>query len=121
MSEFYTGLQADAADTIAEFGTTGTLTRKTTSVPDATKPHVVEPVEAEHDIVLVAGQFELRDIDGTVILSGDRRLYVAAEGLSVVPEPGDEIAYNSETLTVVNASPINPAGTALLFDVQVRA
>ena len=121
MSEFYAGLQSTAADLLEEFGTQGILTRKTTTTPDPAKPHVVEPVEQSHDIILVAGQYELRDIDGTVILSGDRRLYVAAEGLTVQPEPSDEITYGGETLTVVNSSPVNPAGTALLYDVQVRA
>ena len=127
MTQFYQGLQATAADLLEEFGTQGTLTRKTVTTPDADEPHRVEEATQDHDIVLVAGEYELADIDGTVILSGDRRLYVAAEGLTVQPEPADEITYTNlltnedETLTVIDSNPVSPAGLPLLYDVQVRA
>ena len=68
----------------------------------------------------IALNYSALDIDGTLIRQGDQRVY-AGPLLEVSPLPGDTLAIGGEVFTVVASKPLNPSGTVLLHDLQVRA
>jgi hypothetical protein len=55
---------------------------------------------------------------GTLIQSGDRQAVVAAD--QATPVPGDSLTIGGVAWKVIAVSPVNPAGTALLFKLHVR-
>lgn len=68
----------------------------------------------------VALNYTRHETDGTLILEGDRRLYIAPD-LGTVPTSGDVVLLEDGTqLKVVTSRPLAPAGVVVLHDVQVR-
>jgi hypothetical protein len=94
---------------------------------------VTHPIYGEYDVdtgtvsnttatVLTKGtmfDYGEKDINGTTILRGDKRLLIKPTGLLSI-EIGDTITVNSKDYSVVNVIETNPAGTNLLFEVSVR-
>lgn len=63
--------------------------------------------------------YKLRDIDNSLILAGDRLAIVDA--VSVLPIPGDTLTTSSgQAWKVIAVDPVEPAGAALLYSLQVR-
>ena len=61
-----------------------------------------------------------REIDGTNILQGDRRVLVSPD-LGTMPKAGDALFLENDTrLEVVRCKPLNPAGVVVLLEVQCR-
>jgi hypothetical protein len=62
-----------------------------------------------------------RYIDGTLIRVGDKRALVSPVGLTVDPKPGDTLTDAAGAqFQVVDAKVTEPAGTAVLWTLQVR-
>lgn len=55
---------------------------------------------------------------GTLILANDKRLLLDAEGAVTMT---DRYVVGSDTYSVVSIGEINPAGTAVLYDLHLRA
>ena len=94
-----------------------TLTRTTagayvpgTGVTESTVTYSVTGVKLD---------YEQSVMDGTLIRVGDQRVY-AAPSLSVTPKAGDKLTIGSEVWDVIKSSPLSPAGTVVLHDIQVR-
>lgn len=60
-----------------------------------------------------------RDVDGTMVLRGDRRVYLSAVG-ATKPSPSDRVSIDGVDYAVIHAKAIPGAGTPSLFDVQIR-
>jgi hypothetical protein len=65
--------------------------------------------------------YSLAMVDGTSVLSGDRRVYVAASGLPVTPKAGDQLLVGSEVFNLVKVDSLGPGGVNLLYDIQARS
>ena len=59
-----------------------------------------------------------REINGTSVLAGDRRIIISPPGIEVAP--GDLIVFGGMEYKVVLPKPVNPAGETVIIDVQVR-
>jgi hypothetical protein len=57
-------------------------------------------------------------VDGTLIMAGDRRVMVAANG--PVPNQTDRLRINGIDYSIVNVMPYDPQGVVLYFEVQAR-
>lgn len=114
----YSGLQATAQTLIARFGTSVTFVEVTTGAYD---PATATPGESttNHSATAVLLNYKLKDIDGTLIQSGDRIALISTT-LTAVPKPGDKITIGSDTWVVVDSQPLSPGGTDLLYAAQVR-
>ncbi len=65
--------------------------------------------------------YDISDMAGGLVQANDRRVYIAPD-LGATPEPGDKLVLaDGSTYTVISSSPLSPAGTVVLHDVQVRA
>lgn len=98
----YTRLQATAQRLIAKYGQQGTVTR-ITGVPDPVEGG--DPVEVSYPATLVPMAYQAREIDGTVIKTGDMQIYISSVGLSIEPTVGDLVQANGKTYRIVNSDP----------------
>ncbi|KVD71793.1 hypothetical protein WI89_00805 [Burkholderia ubonensis] len=125
MSDFYAEMAADVVELLTEFGRPVTVT---IAAPDPVyDPATSTNVNPTVDYPAVGAKFDLndREINGTLVQVGDKRVYVSAVG---VPEIrlDDRVTLKGvngapdETYRVVNPNTIGPAGTAVLYDLHVR-
>lgn len=119
MSFDYGTTAATAARLIARFGSKVVLTR---SVPGAYDPATgapAAPTVTMQNVDAVVLDFPQSYIDGTLIRAGDRKVLVSAVG-TTAPMAGDTMAWEGQSLVVINAKKLGPAGPAVLFTLQVR-
>lgn len=120
MSGFYEDMAATAAEMLAEFGQPVTVTRET---PGGYDPATGTTTAGTVQTWAPAGvklDYTQREIDGTLIKSGDQRVYMSAEA-GLDPQTGDTVTLGAEVWRVVTSRTLAPAGVAVLLDVQVRA
>lgn len=115
----YASTAVDAAELLAEFGATMTLTRITAGVYDPATGEVPQTTTT-HTANGVKLDYEQRHIDGTNILQGDQRVYLDPL-IAAAPQTGDTLSVGTEVFTVVKSRPLAPAGVVVLHDVQIRA
>lgn len=119
MSDLYAELASDALDILTEFGQPVTVTiASTDSVYD---PATSTNVNATTDYPAVGAIFDLSDkeIDGTLVQVGDKRIYVSAIGVPDV-SIDDRVTVGAVTYRVVDPNTVAPAGIAVLYNLHVR-
>lgn len=113
-----------AAELLEEFGQSVTLTSKasgaySTATGAATVATSTQTVSA---VVLDYGS---RDIDGTLIRAGNKRLLMAPQTTAGVdltaPVVDDTVLVGSTTYTIKGIKTLSPAGTVILFDCNIRS
>jgi hypothetical protein len=113
----YAEIQAVATELITEFGQAGTVTR--IAPPDPVNGG--DPGETAYPATLVPMAYNARNIDGTVIKTGDVQIYISAVGLGIMPTVGDLVTAGGVGYRIVNADPNNYDGvTNVVFIVQGR-
>lgn len=80
---------------------------------------------SDHDCVAVGFDYELQSAgsaqaDGTLIMAGDRQIFIPAAGLEIVPTNGDLVLLAGETWVVKNVKTLKPASIPILYEVQGR-
>lgn len=113
-----------AAELLEEFGQSITLTSKTSgaySVSTGTTA-VTTSTQTVSAVVLDYGS---KDIDGTLIRAGDKRLLMAPQTTAgddlTAPVVDDTVAVGSTTYTVKGIKTLSPSGTVVLFDCNIRS
>lgn len=122
MSAFYARMAATALRLITQFGQTITL-RDT--VPGEYDPVTGEttpetPIDQPAQAILqdyALQQAGMSYAEGTVIKQGDKKILVAAQGLTP-PTLTTTVIAGGSTWTIVNIKEINPAGTPLVYEIQ---
>ncbi len=112
----YADARSTAVELIAEFGQTGAL-RRTTSDADPFNP---TQTTADHACTFAVLDYAKRDIDGTLIKQTDQMVYLSTSGLAIAPETTDRLIVGGSSLTIVSVKPLSPAGTVVLWELQVR-
>jgi hypothetical protein len=105
---------------VTRTGTSYTLSR-TARTPNSSTPWKVST--ATDSSITVRGildDFRAAEVDGTVVKAGDRRYMLAASGMTLVPQPGDALTEDGDIFRVVQVQAVRPAGTDLLYILQVR-
>lgn len=118
---FYADLATDAHELLAEFGMSMTLTRPSSSEPtyDSATGVATPVAPLTYTVTGVKFEYSARERDGSLIQTGDQRVYLSTTG-AVLPLPGDTLTIGSTVFRVMRAGAVSPAGTDLLYDVQVR-
>ena len=122
----YTAAETTAARLIDKFGETVNLLRY-----DATYDPVTGQTSSEVSQITEATLVSLPASQGTVeafdnrtreaFIQGKLRFFiVAAKNLSFLPLPGDYISFESALWEIMGSTPLNPAGTALIFRVGAQ-
>ena len=123
MSAFYDEMAGVALELITEFGLPVTLR---TVTPGGYDPETSETTP--ETITEQAGQGILIDYTGlefqanSLIKQGDKKLKLAAKVLTSAPSLLSKVIADGKTYSIVPPlKEINPAGTPLLYELQVRA
>lgn len=74
----------------------------------------------EYPVQAVVFPYSDRLIDGTTVLRGDERAYIAPAGAPDI-KATDTLTIGGRVWTVINAKTLAPAGTVVLIELQVRA
>lgn len=120
---FYDEMAVMALEMITEFGQPVTISK--------TEPGEYNPEtggEAPGTTVEQIAQGILLDFTGiefqnnSLIRQGDKKLKIAAQGLAWVPGLLDKVVAQGRTWSIVPPlKEINPAGTPILYELQVRS
>ena len=118
---FYDEMAALALELIAEFGQPVTLRDIQPGEYDPDNPGGGEVIieQAAQGILLDFTGLEFQS--DSLIVRGDKKLKVAALGMAWKPKPLIKADVQGKTWTVINVKEINPAGTPLLYELQVRS
>ncbi|MBD9585825.1 hypothetical protein IB254_02035 [Pseudomonas sp. PDM03] len=120
---FYDEMAALALDMIAEFGQPVIIRATTVGEYDpeagTASPDTVIEQTAQGMLIDFTGQ-EFQN--NTLIKQGDKKLKIAAQGLAWVPGLLDKVIVQGRTWSIVPPlKEINPAGTPILYELQVRS
>lgn len=117
----YAKIAATASALVAKFGQAITVTRVAAGgAYDPATGAVEGGTAVAVNGIGVALDYAQREIDGTIIQSGDRRILIAAS-LSITPSAGDSLALaGGQMLRVMSSKPLSPAGIIVLHEVQAR-
>ena len=120
---FYDEMAVMALDMITEFGQPVTISK--------TEPGEYDPEtggDSPGATIEQTGQGILRDFTGlefqnnSLIKQGDKKLKIAAQGLEWVPDLLSKVSIQDRTWSIVPPlKEINPAGTPILYELQVRS
>lgn len=118
MAKFnYARAVATANRLIDKFGQTGAIRRTETS-GDPWNPGTSD---TDYTCTLVALDYDQKDVDGTLIKSTDKKVYAATKGMTIQPTTTDKVIIGGVVSTIIEAKPLNPAGTVVYFELQARA
>jgi hypothetical protein len=111
--------KASAADRmIRAYGAAATVTTVATAYNPATGSTAETPTT--QDVQAVVFDYPADMIDGSLILTTDKRAYVSAVGVTQ-PKQGDTFNWGGVAHKIISIKPLAPALINVLFDVQNRA
>jgi hypothetical protein len=115
----YAGLALTAEEIIAEFGAAAVLSRTTSGGYDPETGISAPEATTLQNVTAVCIDYDAKFIDGTLILRGDKQVFISANGVTV-PAAGDRFAWQGGEYSVIAVTPLSPAGVVLLYELQVR-
>ena len=110
---FYTEMAGVAVELLTEFGQAATLTRTTGKVIDPVTGAITPGTSNDQATIGVIKPYAKNLIDGTLIQVGDKEVVLSP---TIPPLTSDTI----NGMQIVNITEVNPAGTVLVYKVQVR-
>lgn len=119
MSDFYNGLQSTATRLLAQFGKPLTLRIQAGAAYDPdTQTNV--PTYTDHAVSGVIGNYKGRVTEsGTLVQTDDKKILVSV-GTAPEPTAGAQIIDGSTAYVVQTVKALNPAGVALIYELQGR-
>ena len=114
---FYGGLANVASNLLKSKGQNLTFTRKTISAHDP-KAGVVQSNPSTYTGYGAAFDYNRKEIDGTLVKRGDIRLIL--EATTTAPDNGDTVTIDSVIYRIMSVKPTSPAGTVVIYEVQLR-
>lgn len=115
---FYGNAQSTALRLIAKFGQSVTHTIRVAGSYDYATG-AVTVTETTQTVSAVMVKYSSNEIDGMLVLSSDRKALIAASGITK-PSVDDVLTISGVAWTVKSVDELNPGGTALTYECQVR-
>lgn len=104
---------------LTSFGVSATLSRQA-SGPYNPATASASITTTNQTVTVVTSPYPAKMIDGTMIQSSDLQVFVGTSGVTSPPEPADTLTVGGTEWTVISVKTYNPAGTTLLYELQVR-
>lgn len=118
---FYTTIRdGTAASLLSQYGTPMSLRRETPGTYNPTTGQVAAGSTTDYVCYGVIDNYTLRDLQNSVIQTGDKRIYMTAGATIPEPKPGDTVVMGSTSWTVIDCVSLAPGGVAVLYTLQVR-
>jgi len=113
---------------LTKAGTTMTLRRTTSGTYDPATGVYTGSVDTDYTVIGLIqaqrmwasgliGQVFFKD---TLVQTDDQFVMIAADGLAIVPEPGDLLIIIGVTYTIVTMIPLRPGGVDLFYRILAR-
>lgn len=116
----YAGLRDGTVNLmLAKFGKELKLYRKTDGAYDPTTGISV----VQEQVLTYVGatmNYNARQVDGSRILSSDRRVLISPSNQTKAPQVGDDFYINTERFRIVNVEATQPADVVVLWECQAR-
>ena len=74
----------------------------------------------DYTVQILDVDYTVYEIDGDRVKREDKKVYIAAEGVAVVPKISDKIVINSITYNIKDIMPFIPGDVVVFWVVQVR-
>jgi len=116
----YTSKAETASRLIKNAGTALTIKRDIAGVTDPITGITTGASIESYPVNGVKLRYKNTDIDGTLVKSGDLRVLLSVEGLTIVPESTDIIVVSGASWKIIDVKPLEPAETVVLYELQVR-
>jgi hypothetical protein len=116
----YEKLSETADRLVAKFGQDIEIMRASTSEPNPVTGVGEDRTGGPYDAIAVLLPYPDRVIDGTRIQAGDRNLIMSVGDADYAPILSDRPIVNEQEWTIVKIDTISPAGTDVLYKLQVR-
>jgi hypothetical protein len=116
VSSFYVNLAATAQSLLTRYGESVTFSRETTSAFDPASG-IVTSSTSTFDGLVAKFNYRSSEIDGETIKMGDVRLVAS---ISTEPQVDDSVVLDGLSYRVMNVENIKPAGTNVIYKLQVR-
>jgi hypothetical protein len=115
----YARSQATALRLITRFGQVGAIRR--TAAATGTPHAPIKGAATDHAAKFAVIDFRASEIDGTRILATDKKALLSASGLAVTPALSDLLVDAAgSAYKIVNIETVSPAGTVVMYTLQVR-
>lgn len=75
---------------------------------------------AEHPCTVLQSSYSARDRNGGNIATGDVKLIVSTEGLTIVPSNSDKIKVSGNTYSIIDVTASAPGGVVVMWTLQAR-
>ncbi|WP_138476167.1 hypothetical protein [Dyadobacter bucti] len=109
-----------AKEQINEFGRTVILRRNNEGQYDPSDDSFTGSTSAEESIKALFTDFTEKEIDGTIILRGDKKVLIASAELLAPPQHNDTIVDGNDEYKIIPMSTIQPGDTPIIYKLQVR-
>ncbi|WP_267398987.1 hypothetical protein [Pseudomonas sp. GM_Psu_2] len=121
MSQFYDEMAAMALDLISQYGQPVQLREEKPGAYNPATGKTDPPSVKTQTAQAVMSDYKPAEFENSTLLQrGDKRLKVAAKGMPWVPSLATKVSANGETWAVIAITETNPAGTPLVYELQVR-
>lgn len=119
MSFDYADLALTADELLVEFGASATLSRTIAGGYDPEAGISAEQSVDVQNITAVCIDYDAKFIDGTLVLRGDKQVFMSAKDVTP-PAAGDKFTWQGGEYSVIAVTPLAPAGIVALYELQVR-
>jgi len=120
VSELYTKLAAVALSQIQDKGRTVTLTTPGVDVYNPAAGTFTPGTATTQTPKALFTNFTLKEIDGDLIRSDDKKCLIAATALTAPPTNKDTITDGSDVYQVLPIEQIKPGDTAIVYILRLR-
>lgn len=114
----YTRSATTAAKLIAKFGQAGSFKRTAAGTGPAYDPG--DGATTSHACTLVDLEYNDHEIDGTLIRTGDKKVFVSTSGVSITPAVSDRLVIGDASYEIMSIKPLAPGGTVVFWEIQAR-
>lgn len=116
----YASQAASVVRQIGKFGRLVTLRRVTAGTLDTATDTITGAGTTDATVKAVVLDYQQREIDGDMVIRGDKRVLIAAADLDSAPAKSDRIIDGGVTYQIENVEIVGPGDTDLLYKLQVR-
>lgn len=108
------------APLLKAYGQPVTLRKVTTGTYDPITGLASTGVTVSYPGNVLVEDYSVRDIDGTVIQQGDKKVLLSLTNTTVTPTTADNLSIGGVTYSIQNVNSLEPGGVSVLYTIQAR-
>ena len=118
--EDYVAIRAEVLAALKEDGCSVSLVVTSTGELDTVTGQYPDAVTVTYPGAAILKSYSIKEIDGSVLQQGDRKILLALDDPGVVPATIDNLDVLGVLYAIQDVKPADPAGMAILYEIQAR-